>query len=58
MSKILAKTFFITKFDERKASLTPIKVPITAPIPRGIAAAKTINPDVPDGVPELALWNK
>ena len=55
---IPANNFLINKFEETRARRTPKNDPIIAPIPIGIAAARTIKPSVPAGVTELALWNK
>ena len=48
--RIPAKTFLITVEDDRSVSLTPIKEPIIAPTPSGIAAANTIKPNAPAAV--------
>ena len=58
MISIPAKTFFITDEDDRSDSFTPMKEPIIAPIPSGIAAAKTMNPNAPAVDEEFALWNR
>ena len=53
--RIPANTFLITVDDERRVSLTPIKDPIIAPIPSGMAAANTIKPKAPAAELEFAL---
>jgi len=58
MINIPANTFLITVEDDRRVSFTPMKDPIIAPTPSGIAAANTMNPKAPVGVTEFALWNK